>query len=296
MSSAERPMATPPRTLSSMDVAQPSQMALAAARHRAAHQVLEQGRIFTDPLALRILGDDAAAAVRRAREYAASRSMRVFVAARSRFAEDTLEQALDRGGRQVVILGAGLDTYAYRCPRRNRLRVFEVDHPATQMWKRQLLQAAAIPMPDTLTLAAIDFERESLADGLARAGFDRDAATFFVWLGVVPYLTEMAVWSTLAFIAGLPGSADVVFDYSDPPESLTPEARARHDARAVRLASLGEPLLTHFDPDRLRAEMAALGFARIEDLDPPSLAERYYPDQARTRSSRGGHVVHAATA
>jgi methyltransferase (TIGR00027 family) len=280
-----------------MDVAQPSQMALAAARHRAAHQVLEQGRIFTDPLALRILGDhDAAAAVRRAREYPATRKMRTFVAARSRFAEDTLARALDRDVCQVVILGAGLDTYAYRCPHGDRLRVFEVDHPATQMWKWHLLQEAAIPKPDALTFVAVDFERESLADGLSGAGFDRDVPTYFFWLGVVPYLTEEAVWSTFAFIGGLSRGAHVVFDYSDPPESLTPEARARHDARAVRLASLGEPLLTHFDPDRLRAGLVDLGFTRIEDLGPRQLAERYYPDQSGSRSSRGGHVVYAATA
>ena len=144
-----------------MDTGRPSQTALAAARHRAAHQILEQGRIFADPLALTILGDGASSAVQRAREDAGARPMRIFIAVRSRFAEDMLEKTLDHGVRQVVVLGAGLDTYAYRNARRGRLHIIEVDHPATQAWKRQLLEDAAIPVPSLLTFAPIDFERVS---------------------------------------------------------------------------------------------------------------------------------------
>src|SRR5208283_4755726 len=112
---------------------------LAAAAHRAAHQVLEQGRIFADPLALRILGKDAETVAREAEKQPSARRMRIFIAARARFAEDALAAAVERGVRQLVVLGAGLDTYAYRSPLRDRLRIFEVDHPATQAWKRQCL-------------------------------------------------------------------------------------------------------------------------------------------------------------
>src|SRR5580658_4980794 len=114
-----------------MQRGQPSRTALSAAAHRAAHQVLEQGRFFYDPLALRILGPDAMAMVREAAEVPSRRSMRIFIAVRTRFAEDALAAAVARGARQLVVLGAGLDTYAYRSPFGKRLRIFEVDHPAT---------------------------------------------------------------------------------------------------------------------------------------------------------------------
>ena len=277
-----------------MDAARPSQTALAAARHRAAHQVLEQGRIFADPLALTILGDDASEAVQLARADPGTRRMRIFIAVRSRFAEDTLDKAIAGGVLQVVVLGAGLDTWAYRSAGREHLRIIEVDHPATQEWKRELLDRAAIPVPGELTFAPIDFERESLAEGLDGAGFDRDLPTFFTWLGVVRYLTEDAVWSTLTLIARLPHGAHVVFDYSDPPDTLPTDARARHEARAARVAEIGEAFVTHFEADRGRDELMALGFTHIEDLGPARLAERYFPGRGAL-PDRGGHVVYAAT-
>src|SRR5580700_5663028 len=180
-----------------MQPGEPSRTARAAAFHRAAHQVLEQGRIFADPLALRILNKDADTIALEAEQRSSGRRMRIFIAARTRFAEDALAAACERGVRQLVVLGAGLDTYAYRGALRDRLRIFEVDHPATQEWKRRRLEEAGIALPDCLTFAPIDFERETLAGGLAGAGFDAAQQTFFTWLGVVPYLTEEAVWSTL---------------------------------------------------------------------------------------------------
>jgi methyltransferase (TIGR00027 family) len=111
--------------------------------------------------------------------------------------------------RQLVVLGAGLDTYAYRGAMRDRLRVFEVDLPATQIWKRQRLAEAAIPLPACLTFTPIDFERGTLSGGLEAAGFDPAQQTFFTWLGVVPYLTVEAVWATLGFIPSLPNGAHV---------------------------------------------------------------------------------------
>lgn len=198
--------------------------ALAAAFHRAAHQAIERGAIFTDPLALGILGIDEADIRERVQntEVSGSRRMRIFIAVRHRFAEDAIAAS---GSKQVVILGAGLDTFAYRQElRHSGPRVFEVDHPSTQAWKRGRLTEAGIVVPESLTFSAVDFEKETLADGLAAAGFDREAATFFTWLGVVPYLTSEAIWSTLGFIAGLPGGAQVVFDYANPPESFEGEA------------------------------------------------------------------------
>jgi len=134
-----------------MQSGQPSRTARAAAVHRAVHQVLEKGRIFADPLALPILGEDAEILARDAEQNPHRRAMRIFIAARTRFAEDALTTAVAHGVRQLVVLGAGLDTYAYRGALRGRLRIFEVDHPATQAWKRQRLAEAGIPLPGALT-------------------------------------------------------------------------------------------------------------------------------------------------
>jgi methyltransferase (TIGR00027 family) len=282
-----------------MQSGEPSRTALAAARHRAAHQVLEHGRIFADPLAVRILGEDADTVAREAEQNPSARRMRIFIAVRTRFAEDSLTAAVERGVRQLVVLGAGLDTYAYRWASlgtsREIVRIFEVDHPATQAWKRRRLAESGIALPDCLTFAPIDFERETLAGGLAAAGFDPAQQTFFTWLGVVPYLTEEAVWSTLGFIASLPNGAHVVFDYSDPPDSLTPEMRALHERRAARVAELGEPWMNYFETDGLRAKLTDLGFRTVEDLGPPQIAARYFPNRAGSIPDKGGHILRAAT-
>lgn len=278
-----------------MQLGKPSRTAWAAAAHRAAHQVLEQGRIFADPLALRILGEDAETVARKARELPSGRRMRIFIAVRTRFAEDALADAVERGVRQVVVLGAGLDTYAYRSTLRDRIRIFEVDHPATQAWKRQRLEEAAIPIPSSLTFAPVDFEHQTLAEGLAAAGFDSSQQTFFTWLGVVPYLTEETVWSTLGFIASLPNGAHVVFDYSNPPASLPAEMRVRHERRAQRVAELGEAWLNYFESDELHVSLIALGFCEIEDLGPPQIAARYFPNRVTTLPDKGGHILRATS-
>src|SRR5580658_8338333 len=163
---------------SQMKPGQPSRTALAAAAHRAAHQVLEGSSIFFDPLAVSILGDEAATLGFDAGEHPSRRALRSFIAARSRFAEDALGDAYARGLRQLVILGAGLDTFAYRNPHAE-LRVFEVDHPATQAWKRQRLVEAGIEVPGSLTFAPVDFQRDTLAEKLNIAGLDPGQSAFF---------------------------------------------------------------------------------------------------------------------
>jgi methyltransferase (TIGR00027 family) len=271
----------------------PSRTALAAASHRAAHQILEKGSIFSDPLAVRILGIDAGTVAREAEAQPLRRGMRIFIAVRTRFAEDALAAAVERGASQLVVLGAGLDTYAYRSMPSDRLRIFEVDHPATQEWKRQRLADAAIPIPDSLTFAPTDFERQSLPEGLAAAGFDSSQQTFFTWLGVVPYLTAEAFWATLRFIVSLPNGAHVVFDYSNPPSTFSEEARANYEKRAARVAELGEAWLTHFETGDLRAKLIDLGFNEIDDLGPPQIAARYFPGSSKTFPEKGGHVLRA---
>src|SRR5579859_3273138 len=187
----------------------PSSTALLVATMRAAH------RLFDDPLALTILGPGAEAALR-ADPYRfndqISRGLRASLIVRSRVAEDELARAVSAGVSQYVVLGAGLDTFAYRNPF-PELRVFEIDHPSTQAWKRECLARAGIAVPDGLTFASVDFEEGgTLADGLAAAGFDRAAPTCFSWLGVTMYLREEAVYDTLRWIASLPAGSSVTFD------------------------------------------------------------------------------------
>jgi methyltransferase (TIGR00027 family) len=264
-----------------METGQPSRTAFSAARYRAAHQLIEGGGIFSDPLAVPILGvpPDAEQAPDR-------RGLRLFIAARTRFAEDALAVAVRNGTRQLVVLGAGLDTFAYRNPW-PELRVVEVDHPDTQAYKRERLAAAGIAVPESVTHLPVDFERESLADRLVA-----DEKAFFLWLGVVPYLSRTGFDETLALVAKTP-RAEVVFDYAMPPSVMSPERRAALEARAARVASIGEPWRTYFMPDELAIDLQAKGFDELEDLGPAELAARWFGRPDVPEETPGGHVIHA---
>ncbi len=138
----------------------PSRTALGAAVHRAVHQRVEGGAIFADAFAASILDDETRARLDEAAADLSQRPMRLFIAARSRFSEDALTACVARGACQVVVLGAGLDTFSLRNPHAG-VRVFEVDHPATQRWKRERLKQSALATPASLTFAPVDFERQS---------------------------------------------------------------------------------------------------------------------------------------
>jgi methyltransferase (TIGR00027 family) len=169
----------------------PSSTAVRVALRRAAHQQHDSPVVFLDPIAIPILGETYAELLRRTplrKDRPFSVALRAFLVARSQYAEENLKRSVEGGVRQYVLLGAGLDTFAYRNPY-DQLRVFEVDHPATQEWKRELLRRSCIAIPDSLTFTPVDFETQSLAELLAETGFDRTAPAFFAWLGVVPYLT-----------------------------------------------------------------------------------------------------------
>jgi methyltransferase (TIGR00027 family) len=277
---------------------QPSRTAFAAAAYRALHQVLEGAHLFKDPFALPILGVDADTLKTTPAAGDDRRGIRFFVVARSVIAEDALRQGVEqRAVGQLVVLGAGLDTIAYRNPFEDRLKVFEVDHPATQAWKRSRLAEAGIPIPESLTYAPVDFETENLTEQLAAAGLDPSIRTFFTWLGVVPYLTREAITGTLQQIAAHPGGAEVVFDYGEPHEELDPALRAIADERLARVAAIGEPLLSFFEPADLHAQLRGLGYSGIDDLDLPGIVARLTGRPPEGPPGRaGGHVLFAATA
>lgn len=267
--------------------ARPSSTAQRVAIRRAAHQLLDRPLVFEDPLAIAIAGPQTA----ENHETPFGRSIRAFLVARSRFAEDRLRQSLHLGTQQYVILGAGLDTFAYRNPfDPSALRVFEVDHPATQAWKHLRLAEAGISVPSSVTYAPVDFENQTLADGLQQAGFDSRKISFFSWLGVVPYLTREAVMSSLKFIASQPAASAVAFDYGVPRSSLTWQQRLVFDALAERVAAAGEPFQTFFEPDELAAELRRIGFSQLEDWSSGEINANYFAGRADGLGMSGGMV------
>jgi len=278
---------------------EPSRTAFAAASYRAAHQVFEQGRFFKDPVALKILGVDPKT-IRQDQEFhEARRGIRFFVVARANIAESALKTAVDeREVGQLVVLGAGLDTFAYRNPFGERLRVFEVDHPATQAWKRRRLSEAGVTVPGNVTYAPMDFERDNLSERLSLAGLAPNVRTFFTWLGVVPYLTSQAVALTLSQIAAHPAGAEVAFDYTEARENIDPALRPQYEERAARVAAAGEPFLSYFAPAELHDQLYEFGFRRIKDFDIPSMLAHLLgqatPSTAASRQA-GGHVLLAST-
>jgi len=254
------------------------------AMRRAAHQLFDNPKVLDDPIAVPIIGPEAASKLGAEQDGYRGRvgpSIRAFMAARSRFAEDELARAVGRGTTQYVILGAGLDTFAYRNPYGNgTLRVFEVDYPATQEWKRRRLAAAAIAIPSSVTFAPVDFERQTLADGLRDAGLDQRKPTFFSWLGVTMYLTEEAIAATLGFVASTPRGGGIVFDYAVPRESLGLMGRMALDALARRVEESGEPFRTFFDPGALTERLKQMGFHAVESLGSDEINARYFKERA----------------
>jgi methyltransferase (TIGR00027 family) len=266
-----------------METGKASKTALGVAIRRAAHQLMDAPPVLDDPIAVRLIGEGYRGKMGRA-SHRVGRDARAFMAARSRYAEDRLAEAVERGVRQYVVLGAGLDTFAYRNPH-GGLRVFEVDLPATQEWKRELLDKAGIARPEGLRFVPLDLEHQTLgehqtlAEGLEEAGFDRGAAAFFGWLGVVPYLTLEAFRATLGVIAQLPAGSGVSFDYAVRPESLSAAGRKAFNALAGRVAAAGEPFQLFFTPEEMEAELGRAGFGRMEQLDSDQLNEIYFKDR-----------------
>jgi methyltransferase (TIGR00027 family) len=270
-----------------MLMGKPSRTALRVAMRRAAHQIADKPPIMDDPIAVRLMspatvGPSYARDLERAL-HPVGRDFRCFLVSRSRYAEEQLAACVAAGVRQYVVLGAGLDTFAYRNPFAGLepvLRVFEVDFPATQEWKRWVLAESGIAVPENVTFAAVDFEHQTLAEGLRAAGVDAGRPTFFSWLGVVPYLTMEAFRASLGAIAQFPAGSAVSFDYGKPPDTLSPEHRAVFDVMAARLEKAGEPFRIFFRPDELEAELRQAGFTRIEQWDTEALNRSYFAGRA----------------
>jgi methyltransferase (TIGR00027 family) len=279
------------------DPSQASRTADRVAERRAAHQILDPPAIFDDPLALDIIRPEIARVLRETpRKFDSSpfdRYLRAFVSMRSRFAEDAFRQAYAHGVRQYVILGAGFDTSAYRHPFPD-LRVWEIDHPATQAVKRARLTHAGIDVPPSLTFVSVDLSRTPVGDALAGAGFDPAKPAFVAWLGVAMYLDLPDIRTTLRFIGSLPAGTCVVFDYAVPPSSLNWLARALYGVMLRRLGRIGEPFKTFFDPATALTELKSAGFQAVEDLGPDDINAKYFGDRSDgLKVSTAGRIAKA---
>jgi methyltransferase (TIGR00027 family) len=272
-----------------VDRGRPSRTALAVASLRAVHQLIDEPLVFADPVALPLLGALSEAALRHdpyALNDPVSKGLRAAVVARSRFVEDTLARCVAAGVRQYVVLGAGLDTFAYRhASRADGLRVFEVDHPGTQRWKQQLVADAGIDVPASLTYVGLDFERDQLGDVLQRGGFRADQPACVSWMGVTMYLTTDAILGILRTVAGFATGSCLCFDYRVPLSMLNPLERAVNDILEQRVCAAGEPWLSSFDPAQLVHQLLESGFASAESATPESLNLRYF-----ARRSDGLHL------
>ena len=280
--------------MSFQGLAKPSRTALGVAIRRASHQLYDSPPlVLDDPIAVPILGEryrpaleEAAASIHET----FSVSMRAWVVVRNRLAEDNLAQAVHQGVRQYVLLGAGLDTFAHRNPHPG-LQVFEVDHPATQQWKRELALSNGLPDPSCLHYVPVDFERQDLGQQLAISALDLAAPTVFAWLGVVPYLTHRAFRTTLDLIERFPEGSGVIFDYALPREGLASHELAARDALSARVQRLGEPFQLFFTPEEIKIELAQ--FQRAEDLNATQLNARYFANRTDRLNllSRSANIV-----
>jgi methyltransferase (TIGR00027 family) len=246
-----------------------------AAALRAAHQLLDGSpKLLADPVILRLLDAGQLGQIRNNPRYFQEPrllDLRSHIVLRSRYTEDRLAQAYFRGIRQYLVLGAGLDTFAWRRPvGMEDLLVFEADHPATQAQKRQRLLQAGIDLPANYEMVAVDFESGRLVESLQKSAFDPKVPSFISCLGVMIYLSEAAVDGIFRCIAGLPAATEFVFTFGQ--RRTSPDSRET----AARVAEIGEPWRTFQQPDELAGKLRGMGYASIHFLEPAEAVALYY--------------------
>lgn len=253
-----------------------SRTALASAYLRAAHQIIDSGpRVLDDPITLHLLGPNAEQRIRGATDKYLSpgaKDLRSHLVLRSRYSEDRLESSMERGISQYILVGAGFDTFALRQPPwAANLRIIEVDHPDTQRLKTSMISDAGIAIPGNVVYSEVNFEQESLDEGLTKIGVCSDQITFFSWLGVTMYLTEPAIDSTLRYMAAFPIGSEAVITFLQPPaaNSSAPSEISK------RVSSAGEPFISYFTPEQFKGKLLAAGFSETHLLT-PALSARYF--------------------
>jgi methyltransferase (TIGR00027 family) len=257
----------------------PSRTAMMTAAARALHRDEPPPWVLDDALAIELAGEEGVEIRDRLRAELSPQSLLAFsrwVCVRARVPEDVVERELAQGVDQYVILGAGLDTFASRRgDLASRVRVFEVDHPDTQRWKRSRLQELGVD-PEVVYVP-VDFERQTLRAGLEDAGFDFGSRAVFSWIGVIMYLTLEAIEATLMTIhAAAPGSR-VVLTYDLPSDALSGLGTETQGVLARIVADLGEPMVRRFRPAEIEALLRRLGFTSVEHVGPEEAKATYFP-------------------
>ena len=255
-----------------------SQTAMGTAYMRAAHQLFDPApRLLEDPLAITLIGEAGVQQIKASADRYLSppaAALRSHVVLRTRHTEQRLQAAVERGVTQYVILGAGLDTFALRQPDwAQGLDIIEVDHPATQAVKKNAMTAAGLALPANARFADIDFEHESLRDGLLRNRVDLKRKTFFSWLGVTMYLTQDAIDSVLQLAASCPPGSEITLTYAQP---LEPGGSDALSMLARMAASMGEPWLSFFTPAAIEEKLRQAGFSTVEFLTTEAAAMQYF--------------------
>jgi methyltransferase (TIGR00027 family) len=264
---------------------QPSRTAFATAYLRAAHQLLDAPpRVLEDPLAVSVLGDGASDRIANdAARYRSpgARALRAHVVLRTRFAEDRLAQAVARGVCQYVLLGAGLDTFAFRQPAwAGSLRIVEIDHPDTQRFKRAMLAQARVETPLNVAFGVIDFERESLLEGLGRHGVLPSQPTFFSWLGVTMYLSETSIDRALQSMGAFAAGSELVLTFLEPADERPAPVVRSSPQLAALVAAAGEPFISYLKPADVESKLRQAGFASVGFLTPDEAKALYFSPQS----------------
>jgi methyltransferase (TIGR00027 family) len=254
---------------------------------RALHREEPPPWVLDDQLALALAGDEGASITRSMRDELSAEDLLTFsrwMCVRARLAEDVVERAVAAGTGQYAILGAGLDSFAYRRPDLlGRLRVFEVDHPASQAWKRERLADLGVDLPASLVFAPVDFETQTLRAGLETAGFDFAAGAVFSWLGVTMYLTLAAIEATLETVAACPPGSRIVLTYNLPLSALDGQGRAIGSRMSRSAGDVGEPWLSFFTPAEAEALLRRYGFAKVDHFGPAEAIRTYFAGRPDVR-------------
>ncbi len=276
----------------------PDSTAVRVALWRAMHvQVDPPPHVLEDELGLRIAAPDDGWRLRPDMNPEFTRGFRAAVVARSRFIEDLVTEQAGHGVAQYVILGAGLDTFAQRRPEvASRLRVFEVDQPGAQDWKRQRLVELGFGVPEWLRLVPVDFEAgASWLERLAAAGFDARRPAVVASTGVAMYLTKDAVAATLRQIATLAPGSTLAMTFILPAELIEPEDRPGLQATRKGAQASGTPFISFFSPPEMLALAREAGFRQARDVSTADIIQRYFTGRSDGLRPSSGEAFLVAT-
>lgn len=258
----------------------PSRTALMAAMGRALHRDGPPPHILDDWMAADLAGEEGRAILDNMRANVTPDRLHAFqawTAVRSRFVEDFVDSAVAAGVSQYVVLGAGIDSFAYRrADLIECLTIFEVDHPLSQAWKRNRLDELNFTLPRNVVFAAVDFETQSLGAALRASGFGFDKRAVVSWIGVTMYLASEAIHATLDTVASCAQGTRLVLTYDQPPDVLDKRGRALLADVSGTAARYGEPFVSLFRRNEMERLLVEHGFDSVTHFGAKDAVQRYF--------------------